>query len=197
MDKLRDQLISFYLIVVGAFLAVVKTDLLNDFIEPASILLCILGVMISFAIIEYRIWHTRYSYTAQLLVALSRGNEKDRKKIEKNERNRSHSELHVSTNRKSRLMTLNWFWKRHIKGTEFITFTASLFITMFPLYLLLNYYFHLFSIGYPIPAFLMLYFLGFQLYSAQKTYRKFVECPWATWVLRGIYSDVDLTYETK
>jgi hypothetical protein len=107
MDKLRDQLISFYLIVVGVFLAIVKTNLLDEFVKPTSLLLGAFGIIISFAIIEFRIWHTRYSYTAQLLVALSRGKKKDRQKIEEDERSRSHNELHVNPKRKLHLMTLS------------------------------------------------------------------------------------------
>ena len=196
MDKLRDQLISFYLIVVGAFLAIVKTDLLEEFVRPTSLLLSAFGIIISFAIIEFRIWHTRYSYTAQLLVALSRGNKKDRQKIEKDERNRAHKELHVNPIRKSRRSTLDWLWNRYIKGTEFWTFTASLTITLFPLYLLLNFYFHIFSVNYSVLLCLLIYFIGFQLFAAQKTYRNFVECPWAKWLLHGIYRDISLTYDS-
>jgi hypothetical protein len=196
MDKLRDQLISFYLIVVGVFLAIVKTNLLDEFVKPTSLLLGAFGIIISFAIIEFRIWHTRYSYTAQLLVALSRGKKKDRQKIEEDERSRSHNELHVNPKRKLHLMTLDWFWNRYIKGTEFWTFTASLTITLFPLYLLLNYYFHSFNVNYSVVFWLSIYFIGFQLYAAQKTYKNFVECPWAKWLLHGIYHDIDLTYNS-
>jgi hypothetical protein len=196
MDKLRDQLISFYLIVVGAFLAIVKTNLLDDFVKPTSLLLSAFGIIITFAIIEFRIWHTRYSYTAQLLVALSRENKADHQKTEEDERRRSHDELHVNPVRKIRLMTLDWLWNRYIKGTEFWTFTASLTITLFPLYLLLNYYFHELNIQFPVLYCILIYFLVFQLYAAQKTYRSFAECPWAKWLLQGIYRDINLTYNT-
>ena len=83
-----------------------------------------------------------------------------------------------------------------MKGTEFWTFTASLTITLFPLYLLLNYYFRSFNVNYSVLFCLSIYFIGFQLYAAQKTYKNFVECPWAKWLLHGVYSDINLTYNS-
>ena len=194
MDKLRDQLISFYLIFVGAFFTVSSAKQFNNYLMSLSIFLTVLGIFVSLLITEYRIWHTRYSYTAQLLVALSRGRQKDWKKIERDARERAHQELHTLAYGKPYRMTWDWLKNRYVKGTEFYTFTASLILTCIPVYFLLSYILNVNL--YILLCFVVLYFLTYQIYSAQKTYREFARCPWAKWIMYGIGEDEILVYDT-
>ena len=145
---------------------------------------------------EYRIWHTSYSYTAQLLIALSRVNVKSRRSVvEKTTRTRAHSVLHINARTSSETMTWDWVRNRYFAGTEALTFTASVLIAAVP--------FYLFVYSGPGPddplsaGFVLSYIVTFLAYAAQGTFRKCAECPWAQWLLHGIYSDLDLTYQAS
>lgn len=201
MDKNRDQLISFYILLVGAFLTVfhyLSDGTLKYLLSPISGLLFILGIILSRTANEFRLWHTRYSYTAILLVALSRGkNEEEFLNIQSELREYSYSEEQLRIS--SIDMPYRWVFTRYWKGTEFYTYLAALTVAYLPLYLLfINLIPGFQSLNTPLEIIvfvlgLCIYFLISFYLSATYLYKKFSECPWATWLLYGIDKGLDST----
>jgi hypothetical protein len=196
-DKNRDQLISFYLVLVAAFLAGTNNQAIKHSVTLIGIFIFILGLIVSKTIIEFRIWHTRYSYTSILITALSRPNDKTFVEIAKNQREDSY--LKSALNIKSEFMPINWLYERYWKGTEFYTSLTALVITFLPLYIALTHKF-IYPQQVPQTAFitkiiifssLLVLFTIIQLYFASYIYHKFSACPWATWLLYGLDKNLD------
>ena len=199
MDKNRDRLIEFYLLLVAALLTAVTTGKLE---ASAGSVLCgfvfFLGLFLAESVTQYRLWHTRYSYTAGLLQALSRS--ENPTETENYMRLLGQKGLGIydgqGFDKNHRRRYLPWLWCqiRQMPGTEAATFQASLLITAVPLYL---------WIGIPPTApyiaicSIMLYLVVANLWSAFYLYEKYVECPWATWLLDGLDPNRDFRHQQK
>jgi len=195
-DKNRDQLISFYLLLVGAFIAYAASKKIdNEFITLGSLLLTVLGIIVSRTTNEFRLWHTRYSYTARLLTALARAKPRSSvRNIERKAREYTYRDLHNESMSKS--MSVNWFRTKFMKGTEFYTYAASLIITFIPLYIFVSSFWSV-SIVQLITLVISfaLIFLVFSWISAQYYFDDVMKVPWAIWLLYQITPGVDLIYE--
>jgi hypothetical protein len=205
MDKNRDQLISFYLVLTGAFLTVfgyLEKNGLGDVLLASSFLLFVLGVFVSRLANEFRIWHTRYSYTATLLSALGRAKtKKEFVKVHNGLLEHSYSEDQLNIT--SKHMPFQWYLgrnARYMKGTEFYTYLVSVTVSFLPFYSMV----HILTVAvYPVTlptVHFTIFILSFVIYllivtyfSARYIYEKFSTSPWATWLLYGIDKKLDLT----
>jgi hypothetical protein len=205
MDKNRDQLISFYIVLTGALLAAfnyMNQDTQRILLCASSILLFVLGGIVSILANNFRIWHTRYAYTATLLTALGRAKKSEFVKVH-NEILKHSYELDIDITSKN--MPLRWcFFGRYMGGTEFFTYLAAVIVTSLPLSIVI---YELIVIFYPAnqltlsdPLIILVFFLVSFFYllisiyfSARDMYRKFSKCPWATWLLYGVDKDLDST----
>jgi hypothetical protein len=207
MDKNRDRLIEFYLVLVGALLAAITTARL----DPSSgTFLCgvvfLLGLVLAYTVTQYRLWHTRYAYTAMLLEAF--GQSRHYRIREKLIRRVVRSELGMTAHRKLGMKSHRgasreqqrgfWSWLLHevirFPGTESATFQASLLIAAVPLYLWIGNMppYPLFSI-----LIIVLYILVANFFAALYLYLKQNDCPWATWLLNGLDPRWDFRFQKK
>ncbi len=198
-DKNRDRLIEFYLVLVGALLAAVTTTRL----DPASAtILCVviflIGMVLAHTVTQYRLWHTRYSYTTMLLEALSRS--EDFGATERQMRILAERMLGIRGDRGTKKDQKRGFgdWLRHeicrVPGTEAATFYVSLFVTAVTLYLWIGKLppFPWASIGI-----IVLYVLVANLLAAWYLYREHKKCPWAAWLLIGLDLQWDFCEQHK
>jgi hypothetical protein len=190
MDKNRDRLIEFYLVLVGALLASLTTARLDPL---SGSILCLviflLGLALAHTVTQYRLWHTRYSHTGRLLEAFARSdNPTD---AEKRMRRLSQRELGIysgwESNKEDKKRGL-WAWLWHetwqVPGTESATFQASLLIAAIPLYLFIGK-----MPQYPLAisaGAVLLYILTANFLAAWYLYKQHLKCPWATWLLDGL-----------
>ncbi|MFZ1040438.1 MAG: hypothetical protein WCA79_12280 [Anaerolineales bacterium] len=156
-DKNRDQLIQFYLVVVGGYLAVIKTANIDQTtIIVLGFFIFILGVVLTRSVTEYRLWHSRYSHTARLLVAFGQNPKIGIRETEKMMRKITYQDLSIKLNssdgtpvsiKKEIRNPIKRFifyilWK--CTGTEFYRYVAAIIISDLPLfislYLLLDFF---------------------------------------------------------
>ncbi len=207
-DNKRDQLISFYLVLVGAFLALNNaqppTSLNSNFGILPALVLSLVGLLVIAATNEYRKWHGRYSRTATLLIALGRDDERSFEKIEKDARKKVYSDTGQANN--TPMSPLKWLSKRYLWGTEFYTYQASIIISSIPIYLLFKSPIDLViqvaqsRIGsapiLTVSLLFIIYLLVFNLCAAWNLYHDFRQYPWAKWLVRGLKKDVDFEYNS-
>lgn len=216
MDKNRDQLTEFYLALIGVFSAAFFTifphlkkddNSLIILLFTVGGLLFFIGLIVSRVTIEFRVWHTRYSYTAILLGTLSRDEPSQFDEIEKRIRDYAYGKGQLDINYKNRKegtprMPPSWIFSRYLKGTEGFTFLIMPTIAFLPLLIVAIIFLQPLIPSFSLLQEILILILSFCVYftlficlSAKYLYRKFYICPWATWIIYGINNKFDQKIE--
>jgi hypothetical protein len=211
-DKNRDQLIQFYLVVVGGYLAVIKAANLDQImIIVLGFGIFCLGVVLTRSVADYRLWHTRYMSTARLLVAFGQNPKLGIRETEKMMRKIVYQELGIQLNSKdgtplnikeeisNPFKRFGFYVRWKTTGTEFYRFVASIIISDLPLFISLNFLLDCIPAIYlPVPKriiliilILLIYFLLFHWFASYLLYKVNRNCPWATWLLDGLDPEWD------
>ena len=187
-EKKRDQLMAFYTAVVGAFLAYISKNGGNGAvpIQALTLIMSLLGMLLTVNLVVFRRWHFQYLNTAQLLQDL----------IE----HPSHPPEDVADERKAKLLeyygiredcgpfSCKWL-KVYFRGIEFWTFVAFQVVAFLPLYAAILE----FGLGFPydglwkeaVPVLVdfALYLILVNLLSLSYLYCRLRAKPWAHWLL--------------
>ncbi len=132
-DKKRDQVIAFYVAIVGAFFAFAdkNTTITSVFIFA----LTILGFLLSSVIVQYRKWHIRYINSAKIIGFLVVNPQSKPGQAMKQLYQSIYDDTGVSL---ISAFPRSKFLRRYFQGIEMITYQAFLVVAFVPLYLILQ-----------------------------------------------------------
>jgi len=204
-DTKRDKVIEFYLVVVGGYLAAIKAAGLDQImIMFLGLGTFLLGYSLTHSMMDYRIWHNRYSQTAKLLVALGQVDRRQYRQTEKKVRPLAYEDMDIEKDEQRKKdatrdpihrFLFYFYWKR--TGTEFQRYQTSLIITMFPLFIVLYSSLsiilsHCPFLNHPYLMLLIIvgsiisYYLASCYQASIAIYETASQCPWAYWLLDGL-----------
>lgn len=182
-DKKRDQVVAFYVAIVGAFFAI--TDKNTEITSAFIFALTILGFLLSSVIVQYRKWHIRYINSAKIISFLIVNPQSKPGQTMKQLYQSIYADTGVSP---ANTFPRSKFLKRYFQGIEMITYQAFLVVAFVPLYLILqeiNFQLLLnasWVINFSIE--LILYLSVMNILSIFYLYNDFrKELPFAQWVL--------------
>lgn len=136
----RDQVIYFYIAIVGAYFAIAKDSLEStsfaNLANPFLLTLALLGLIIGAIVVQYRKWHIRYVNSAKVITFFAKNtnpidNEGLSIGLEKLIRS-IYEYLGISAAQKE---SFGNFGIRYFSGVEFLTYQAFLIVAALPAYL--------------------------------------------------------------
>jgi hypothetical protein len=194
VDRKRDQLISFYLVLVGGFFTMFASDRVpQQAVIWSAVIVSALGMVLVAGVSEMRLWHSKYVETARLLAALSCVAKARYGETEGAMRRLAHAKLEIWAPAMSR----SWFVRRYLghPGTELLTHNAAILAASIPVSVVLLgcWWTPVLSIAWVFA----LLAIG-NNWAAKRLFEENAGCPWAKWLLNGfeVPKELNLTYTT-